>query len=147
MGVLYLLFESASGYALFERVAAEEITPKAEDVTDLKKFSAIVKLKGAHTVENRRSGLRRVHCTNAAMHPQSAHVTVFSCVWHVCAAAFLPFESAEAALENINAISEGACSSSSSSGAAVAVAESRMAARRLARTRPALFPCVHIACV
>ena len=49
MGVLYLLFESASGYALFERVAAEEITPKAEDVTDLKKFSAIVKLKGAHT--------------------------------------------------------------------------------------------------
>jgi len=66
MGVLYLLFESASGYALLERTAAEEITPRAEDVTDLKKFSAIMKLK-----------------------------------------AFLPFESAESALENINAISEG----------------------------------------
>jgi len=66
MGVLYLLYESASGYALLERTAAEEITPKAEDVLDLKKFSAIVKLK-----------------------------------------AFLPFESAESALENQNAISEG----------------------------------------
>jgi nucleolar protein 56 len=66
MGVLFLLFESAAGYALFERVSAEEITPKAEDVLDLKKFSQIVKLK-----------------------------------------AYLPFESAETALENINAISEG----------------------------------------
>ena len=47
MGVLYLLFESASGYALLERTAAEEIAPRAEDVTDLKKFGAIVKLKGA----------------------------------------------------------------------------------------------------
>lgn len=46
MGVLYLLFESAPGYALFERVSAEEVTPRAEDVTDLKKFSQIVKLKG-----------------------------------------------------------------------------------------------------
>lgn len=66
MGVLFLLFESAAGYSLFERVSAEEITPKAEDVTDLKKFSQIVKLK-----------------------------------------AYLPFESAEDALENINAVSEG----------------------------------------
>lgn len=66
MGVLFLLFESAAGYSLFERVSAEEITPRAEDVTDLKKFSQIVKLK-----------------------------------------AYIPFESAEDALENINAISEG----------------------------------------
>jgi nucleolar protein 56 len=46
MGVLYLLFESASGYGLFERVQGEEINPNAEDVQDLKKFSQIVKLKG-----------------------------------------------------------------------------------------------------
>jgi nucleolar protein 56 len=70
MGVLYLLFESASGYALFERVSSEEIGLELPDVqksvTDLKKFSKIAKLK-----------------------------------------AFLPFTSAQDALENINHISEG----------------------------------------
>lgn len=46
MGLLYLLFESSSGYALFERVNSEEINVSAEQVTDLKHFSQIVKLKG-----------------------------------------------------------------------------------------------------
>jgi nucleolar protein 56 len=68
MGVLYLLYESASGFALFERVKSEEIDGSATslDVADLKKFSNMVKLKS-----------------------------------------FLPFTSAEQALENINSVSEG----------------------------------------
>lgn len=70
MVLLYLLYEAASGYALFERVNSEEIGVKLDEVqqsvTDLKRFSQIVKLKG-----------------------------------------FCPFTSAENALENINAISEG----------------------------------------
>jgi len=70
MVLLYLLFETASGYALFERVNSEEIGVKLDEVQqsvlDLKRFSQMVKLK-----------------------------------------AFCPFTSAENALENINAISEG----------------------------------------
>jgi len=68
--VLYLLYESASGYGLFERVKCEEIGVTLEEVqtaiTDLQRFSKIMKL-----------------------------VT------------FVPFRTAESALENINAISEG----------------------------------------
>lgn len=68
MSTLYLLFESSSGYGLFERVKGEEInlTNAQTDITDVKRFSEMVKLKS-----------------------------------------FLPFTSAENALENINAISEG----------------------------------------
>jgi hypothetical protein len=66
----FVLYESASGFALFERVASEEVGQELEAVqqaiTDLARFSKIVKLK-----------------------------------------AFLPFTTAEQALENINAISEG----------------------------------------
>lgn len=67
---LYLLFESSSGYALFERVNAEETNimdaKVQQSITDLQRFSKIIKLKG-----------------------------------------FLPFTSAENALMNINAVSEG----------------------------------------
>jgi len=49
MGVLYLLFESAAGYALFENVASEEISIMSPEVQEslqnLEKFSAMVKLK------------------------------------------------------------------------------------------------------
>ena len=67
---LYLLYESSSGFALFERVSSEETNIESKSVqasiVDLKRFSKIVKLKS-----------------------------------------FLPFTSAENALEGINACSEG----------------------------------------
>ena len=70
MGVLFLLLESASGYALLERVKSEEIGSELDEVQsavlDWSRFSKIVKLK-----------------------------------------AFCPFTSAQSALENINAITEG----------------------------------------
>lgn len=70
MGVLYLLYESASGYGIFEQVKSEEIgasLPEVQDsIVDLQRFNKIMKLKS-----------------------------------------FLPFRSAEDALENINAVSEG----------------------------------------
>jgi len=70
---LFMLLESAAGYALFEVVAFEEIGSLLEDsmdtVTDLKRFGRALKLK-----------------------------------------AFLPFETAQQALENANAISEHAMS-------------------------------------
>lgn len=70
MVALFLLYESASGYALFEQVKTEEVaimSPEVQaSILDLQKFSGIVKLKS-----------------------------------------FLPFTSAEQALENINSISEG----------------------------------------
>ncbi|OQR97900.1 nucleolar protein Nop56 [Achlya hypogyna] len=70
MSQQFVLFESASGYALFEVVEAEQIGQLLDHVQkgvqDLAKFGAAVKLK-----------------------------------------AFAPFASAESALENINAISEG----------------------------------------
>lgn len=66
----YVLFESASGYGLFERVASEDIGSSLAEVResaqDLSRFSKIMKLK-----------------------------------------AFMPFVSAENALENINAVTEG----------------------------------------
>lgn len=60
---LYLLFESASGYALFERIESEEIGQELPEVQkstqDLSKFGRIVKLKSfipfksaAHALEN-----------------------------------------------------------------------------------------------
>ena len=65
-----MLFESASGYALFERSQAEEISDQAEQIQqqilDFGKFKAMVQL-----------------------------------------VAFEPFKSAEEALANINAVSEG----------------------------------------
>eukprot|EP01114_Cavostelium_apophysatum_P015830 TRINITY_DN439_c0_g1_i1.p1 TRINITY_DN439_c0_g1~~TRINITY_DN439_c0_g1_i1.p1 ORF type:complete len:524 (+),score=198.18 TRINITY_DN439_c0_g1_i1:75-1646(+) len=68
--VLYLLFESASGYGLFERTEGEDIASQTEQfqasITDPRKFKQLVSLK-----------------------------------------AFLPFTSAENALENINDVSEG----------------------------------------
>lgn len=49
MGVLYLLYESAAGYALFERVSSEEISIMSPEVQasiqNLEKFSALIKLK------------------------------------------------------------------------------------------------------
>lgn len=67
---LYLLYESALGFGLFERVRIDEIGIGLDDVqksiNDLERFSKIIKLK-----------------------------------------AFLPFASAESALENINSISQG----------------------------------------
>jgi len=70
MGVLYILYESASGYGLFEQVKCDEIGVGFEEVqaaiVDLQRFSKIMKL-----------------------------------------ISFRPFLSAENALENINAISEG----------------------------------------
>jgi len=70
MGVLFLLYESASGYGIFENVKMEEVSITTQEVQDsiqdLQKFSKLVKLKS-----------------------------------------FLPFTSAETALENINAVSEG----------------------------------------
>jgi nucleolar protein 56 len=67
---LFLLFENASGYALFERVESESIGAMTPEViatqTDLARFSKLVRMK-----------------------------------------AFLPFVSAEQALENQNDISEG----------------------------------------
>ncbi|KAL6041331.1 snoRNP complex protein nop56 [Balamuthia mandrillaris] len=68
--VLYVLYESASGYALFERVESEEISNESPEyqksILDFGRFTQIVKLNS-----------------------------------------FLPFPSAESALENINSISEG----------------------------------------
>eukprot|EP01083_Nonionella_stella_P176888 620230_1 len=75
MGVksLFILFEHAAGYALFERVESEEIGMELDEVassiTELSRFSKIMKLKS-----------------------------------------FLPFTSAESALENVNSISEGVVS-------------------------------------
>jgi len=71
MATTYLLFELASGYALFERLGSEEIGEELKEVQnatdDFSRFSKLI----------------RFH-------------------------SFLPFPSAESALENINAISEGA---------------------------------------
>lgn len=70
MSELYVLFESASGFGLFERIETEEIGAQLSQVqsvtSDLARFSKIIKLK-----------------------------------------AFLPFTSAENALDNIQHISEG----------------------------------------
>eukprot|EP01098_Paradermamoeba_levis_P007821 TRINITY_DN325_c0_g1_i1.p1 TRINITY_DN325_c0_g1~~TRINITY_DN325_c0_g1_i1.p1 ORF type:complete len:580 (+),score=283.47 TRINITY_DN325_c0_g1_i1:93-1742(+) len=67
---LFILFESASGYGLFERTEAEEVAEQSAEfqksLVDIGKFSNLVALKG-----------------------------------------FLPFTSAENALENINDVSEG----------------------------------------
>jgi len=60
---LFLLFECASGYALFERLESEEIGQELADVqksvTDLQRFGKVVKLKSfvpfksaAHALEN-----------------------------------------------------------------------------------------------
>lgn len=49
MGILYILFESAVGFGLFERVKADEIglSVKAvqDSINDLERFSKIMKLK------------------------------------------------------------------------------------------------------
>ncbi|KAJ3291386.1 snoRNP complex protein nop56 [Rhizoclosmatium sp. JEL0117] len=63
IGTLFVLFESASGYALFERVQGEEIGQELEEVQkaalDLAKFGRYMKLKSfapfksaAHALEN-----------------------------------------------------------------------------------------------
>eukprot|EP01087_Luapelamoeba_hula_P012733 TRINITY_DN3582_c0_g1_i1.p1 TRINITY_DN3582_c0_g1~~TRINITY_DN3582_c0_g1_i1.p1 ORF type:complete len:488 (-),score=115.33 TRINITY_DN3582_c0_g1_i1:61-1524(-) len=70
MAKLVLLFETSSGYGLFERTESEEIAAESPEVqaslVDFSRFSKIVHLKS-----------------------------------------FMPFASAESALENINAVSEG----------------------------------------
>eukprot|EP00285_Hemiselmis_virescens_P017844 CAMPEP_0173379464 /NCGR_PEP_ID=MMETSP1356-20130122/2400_1 /TAXON_ID=77927 ORGANISM="Hemiselmis virescens, Strain PCC157" /NCGR_SAMPLE_ID=MMETSP1356 /ASSEMBLY_ACC=CAM_ASM_000847 /LENGTH=500 /DNA_ID=CAMNT_0014332801 /DNA_START=206 /DNA_END=1708 /DNA_ORIENTATION=- len=67
---LYVLFENASGYALFEQTESDEIAQLLEEMQDamcdLSRFSKVIKLK-----------------------------------------AFMPFKSAEEALESINDLSEG----------------------------------------
>ncbi|KAJ3108968.1 snoRNP complex protein nop56 [Phlyctochytrium planicorne] len=62
-GVLYVLYETAAGYALFERIQSEEIGQNLEDVQkatqDLAKFGRYIKMKSfapfksaAHALEN-----------------------------------------------------------------------------------------------
>tara|TARA_R110002050_G_scaffold48280_3_gene112345 strand:- start:2142 stop:3611 length:1470 start_codon:yes stop_codon:yes gene_type:complete len=69
---LFVLYESASGYALFEKKEFDEITESdeqmQESLLDLSRFGKAIKLKG-----------------------------------------FMPFQSAEDALANINCVSEGIC--------------------------------------
>ncbi|KAI8847534.1 Nop56 protein [Chytridium lagenaria] len=63
MGSMFILFETAAGYALFERIQSEEIGQNLEDVQkatlDLAKFGRYIKLKSfapfksaAHALEN-----------------------------------------------------------------------------------------------
>jgi len=65
MSALYLLHESASGFALFERVKSEEVGTKLEEVqqsiTDLKRFSSIVKLKGFAPFTSAESALENIN--------------------------------------------------------------------------------------
>lgn len=64
MSALYLLFESASGYALFERVKSEGIQLSAaqRDITDLKRFQEIVKFKGNNNFSAQLSNSRLEVC-------------------------------------------------------------------------------------
>lgn len=62
---LYLLFESASGFALFERVKSDEIGIELPDVQkavqDVSRFSKIMKLKGTPPPPPSRPRLLRAH--------------------------------------------------------------------------------------
>lgn len=89
----YVLFESASGYGLFEVVEAEETAALHEQVqrsvTELDRFSKIVKLKAFQVGGHGARGGGGSRLIRRAGGPQ-------------------PFKSAADALQNINHISEGA---------------------------------------
>lgn len=63
--VNYVLFETASGYALFERLQSEEIGSKLESVQksilDLPKFSKMVKLKSFAPFKNAADALENAN--------------------------------------------------------------------------------------
>jgi len=65
MGVLYILFESASGYALFERIKSEEIgitlADVSESVTELQRFSKIIKLKAFQPFKSLENALENIN--------------------------------------------------------------------------------------
>ncbi|KAI8353170.1 hypothetical protein B0O80DRAFT_427176 [Mortierella sp. GBAus27b] len=84
--VNYFLFESSSGYALFERTESEEIGSKLADVcaaaTDLTKFGKVVKLKSfapfksaAHALENMNDVSEALISSNFPILPSSGHTT------------------------------------------------------------------------
>ena len=61
----FVLFESASGYGLFELVALDEISTKAKDVqktiADLQRFSKVMKLKAFSPFRNTASALEEIN--------------------------------------------------------------------------------------
>jgi nucleolar protein 56 len=61
----YVLFESASGYSLFEVVEAEEIAKLKEEVqasvTDLARFSKLVKLKAFQPYTSAENALQNIN--------------------------------------------------------------------------------------
>jgi len=65
MGVLYLLFESSAMYALFELVHSEEMNitdmKVQESITDLKRFSKIVKLKAILPFSSAENALEQIN--------------------------------------------------------------------------------------
>jgi nucleolar protein 56 len=65
MGVLFLLYESASGYALFEQVKTEELAITSDEVQeslqDLQRFSKMVKLKSFRPFNSAEQALENIN--------------------------------------------------------------------------------------
>jgi len=65
MGQLYLLFESSSGYALFERVKGEEISLTEDEVQknilNLEQFSRLIKLKAFQPFTSAENALENIN--------------------------------------------------------------------------------------
>jgi nucleolar protein 56 len=85
------LYESSSGYALFERLESEEIGSKLSDVaaaaSDLTKFGKMVKLKSfapfksaAHALENMNDVSEGSNCDNHKKKHVYAEKSCFLCL-------------------------------------------------------------------
>jgi nucleolar protein 56 len=65
MGVLFLLYESASGYGLFEQVKTEELAITSDEVQeslqDLQRFSKMVKLKSFRPFTSAEQALENIN--------------------------------------------------------------------------------------
>jgi nucleolar protein 56 len=63
--VLFILYESASGYALFERVESESIVDQLpqvqESISDMGKFSKIVKLRAFLPFTSEKNALEEIN--------------------------------------------------------------------------------------
>ncbi|KAL9326601.1 hypothetical protein ACSQ67_007246 [Phaseolus vulgaris] len=105
---LFLLYESASGYALFEAHGLDEIGQNTEavrnSVSDLNRFGKVVKLRSFNPFTSALDALKQCNAVSEGKQPLSLHTVIPCAYFHVT---FINFRGTKFISTNLPKVKEG----------------------------------------